>query len=116
MRDDSPASETRIAACHDHAMTRLLSAAILGMVLTACATAIEINTHCGLNNARVEYQGSVWRFEDAAVLESTEMWPSFSTAFQILAGESGPAVIAPDGSKWVLTPTDPGDRPDLTCI
>lgn len=77
---------------------------------------IEINTHCGLEFARIEYQGSVWRFEHGAVLESTERWPSFTTVFQIYVGESGPVVRAPDGSKWVLIPTDPDDRPDLTCI
>jgi hypothetical protein len=115
-------------------MERFCVAAILGMVLAACATTIaereepstsnaptplpsglvQVVAHCGLDFARIEYEGSTWRFDVPHQESPPEGWLDFQDV-QIVSGESGPVVIGPDGLEWALIPADPAETPGL-CI
>ena len=72
---------------------------------------IQIFTHCGLDDPRIEYGGELWRFDVEDQANSPDGWGSDFPVVQIRPGPEGPIVTAPDGSEWQLVPADPNDAP-----
>lgn len=113
-------------------MNRIVLVAIVAIALAACATTtvetgepstsdaptplpsgqVEVVAHCGLDWVRIEYDGSIWRFEVPDQDGPPEGWLDFQTV-EIIAGESGPVVVGPDGLEWALVPADPEETPGM---
>ena len=70
---------------------------------------IQISTHCGLDDPRIEYDGQVWRFDVEGQSSTPDGWGSDFPVVQIRSGSDGPIVTGPDGSEWQLILADPDE-------
>lgn len=76
---------------------------------------VEIVTHCGLEFARVEYDGQLWRFRVEQQANSPPGWGFNTTVVEVRPGPDGPIVIGPDGSVWPLVPVE-ADASPVLCL
>ena len=65
---------------------------------------VEIVTHCGLDFARVEYEGQTWKFDVRDEPNAPPGWGSNTAVIRLRPGPNGPIAIGPDGSEWQLIP------------
>jgi hypothetical protein len=77
---------------------------------------IQIFTHCGLDDPRIEYHGQLWRFDVEDQANTPDGWGSDFTVVQIRSGPEGPIVTGPDGSEWQLILADPNEEGVGGCL
>jgi len=70
---------------------------------------IQIFTHCGLDEPRIEFDGQLWRFDVDDQANTPDGWGTDFPVVQISSGPDGPIVTGPDGSEWQLIPADPDE-------
>ena len=70
---------------------------------------IQIFTHCGLDDPRIEYDGELWRFDVEDQANTPDGWGTDFPVVQIRSGPEGPIVTGPDGSEWQLILADPNE-------
>jgi hypothetical protein len=77
---------------------------------------IQIFTHCGLDDPRIEYDGQLWRFNVEDQANTPDGWGSDFPVVQIKSGPEGPIVTGPDGSEWQLILADPDEEGAGGCL
>jgi hypothetical protein len=77
---------------------------------------IQIFTHCGLDDPRIEYDGQLWRFDVEDQANTPDGWGSDFPVVQIRSGPDGPIVTGPDGSEWQLILADPNEEGVGGCL
>ncbi len=77
---------------------------------------IQIFTHCGLGDLRIEYDGQLWRFDVEDQANTPDGWGSDFPVVQIRSGPEGPIVTGPDGSEWQLILADPNEEGIGGCL
>ena len=77
---------------------------------------IQIFTHCGLDDPRIEYDGQLWRFDVEDQANTPDGWGSDFPVVQIRSGPDGPIVTGPDGSEWQLILADPNEEDVGGCL
>jgi hypothetical protein len=77
---------------------------------------IQIFTHCGLDDPRIEYNGQLWRFNVEDQANTPDGWGSDFPVVQIKSGPEGPIVTGPDGSEWQLILADPDEEGAGGCL
>ena len=71
---------------------------------------VEITTHCGLDFARVEWEGRVWKFDVEDQANPPWWWGNPTEVVQIRPGPDGPIVIGPFFTRWQLIPAGDDDE------
>jgi hypothetical protein len=71
---------------------------------------VEIVTHCGLDFARVDFEGQTWKFDVEEQANAPWGWGSNTQVVTLKPGADGPIVIGPDSSVWHLIPADDDDE------
>lgn len=93
--------------------------AFIALLAAGCGPSgpsLEVWTHCGLDWARVEYDGRMWRFEGAEGQHNNPPgWGDPRDTIVVLEIEGDRMVAAgPDGKQWILTVTE--QVPDRGCF
>jgi hypothetical protein len=66
---------------------------------------VEIVTHCGLDFPRIEWDGTLWKFDIEDPQPNPPWgWANPTDVITIEPGPDGPIAIGPDGSRWQLIP------------
>ncbi len=76
---------------------------------------IRVGSHCGLDDAIVEIDGELWRFDAPESDGPPAGWSDFQDV-EVREGPSGPVVVGPDGREWKLILLQPGATPLGLCI
>lgn len=90
---------------------------LLALLLVGCQARvpIEVETHCGLDDARVQYDDRMWRFEVEEQSGPPAGWRDPRDTMYVLSVEGDTLVaIGPDRKQWSLAVTD--QAPERLCF
>ena len=91
------------------------------LLLSACGLGggekVEILTHCGLEHARIDFDGSTWRFaEPKGGANAPADWGDPSEWVTVHVENGTVIATGPDGSRHELIPAQEDEGELTTCI